>query len=78
MNQPGSLESAGRDAQQRLGMEQAGEEADAEGKKVTKYVHNRGGEGEQAVGKSYDQARKRGRASGGLEAQPTPGEAIRG
>jgi len=78
MNQPGSLEFIGRDAQQRLGMEQAGEEADAEGKKVSKHVHNRGGEGEQAVGKSYNQARKQGRTSGGMEAQSTPGEVIRG
>jgi len=78
MKQPGSLEFMGRDAQQRLGMEQAGEEADAEGKKVTKYVHNRGGEGRQPVGKSYDQTRKRGRGSENVEAQPTPGESIRG
>jgi len=76
MNQPGSLEFAGRDAQQRLGMEQAGEEADAEGKKTSKFIPKR--EGATPVGSSYDQARKRGRTSGGMESQQTPGEAIRG
>jgi len=71
MNQPGSLEFATRDAMVKFGMEEEEAEIAAQ-KKASKFPPPR--REPEILGSAYEQVRKRGRSSPGLEASPTPGE----
>jgi len=75
INSPMAQEVMAQHAAQRLGMGQVSEQADAAGKKVS---HHGPPVPDNPDKTAYDASRKRGRTSGGMEAQPTPGEEMSG
>ena len=72
MTQPGVLEVLGQDAAKRLGVDQAEENAEATGNKISKSPPPT--KTPRDVEGASELVRKRGRTSPGIEGVPSPGE----